>query len=177
MNRHLLQRKIGIVAAAVVLLMALVASQVPGVMAQGQATTISATFYGNYDFTFEGRGAWVGYAIFDFGGESPVTAKLVDRNTSKGRNKNGSIYGTETISLTFTDGSGTLELPCRFDGTPAATPGLYTLHEVCSLANGTGKYQNVAGQVVNHGPFLLPSIVPDAPGWIAEMHGFQTGLD
>ena len=97
-----------------------------GVQAQGRGVPVSGTIYGTYDYDFEGKGAWVGHALLSFGGKPPVAATFVDRNTSFGQKNNGAIYGTETISLSFTDG-GTLEIFATFNGTPAATANLYNL--------------------------------------------------
>jgi len=89
------------------------------------------------------------------------------------------IYGTEAITLTFPDGSGTVEIQAQYDGIPAATPGLYTLHEVGTFANGTGKWANASGQVTVTGPFVLPhsDIAPGSPPWIAEIHGTISGVE
>jgi hypothetical protein len=146
---------------------------------QIQAVQISATIYGSFDYNFEGTGAWVGHALVSFADKPAKVATFADRNTSFNQRKNGTIYGTETISLRFTDGSGTFDIPARFEGTPGATPGLYALQEVGSIANGTGKYSQASGYVTVHGPFLFPdpAITAGAPPWIAEIHGIIFGVD
>jgi hypothetical protein len=145
---------------------------------RAQSTQISATIYGSFDYNFEGAGAWVGYALIRFGDKPAKAATFVDRNTSFQQRRNGGIYGTETISVRFTDGSGTFEVVARFEGTPGATPGLYHLHEVGAIGNGTGAYSRVSGYVAIHGPFLFPdpATTAGAPSWISELHGQVSGL-
>jgi hypothetical protein len=152
------------------------ATNVPGA-GKGQAVPVSGTIYGAFDYTFEGKGAWVGYALISIGDAPPRAASFADRNTSFGMTKNGAIYGTETISLRFLDGSGTFDVVARFDGIPNNTPNLYTLHEVGTIANGTGEYAGASGQFVVTGPFLFPdpTSTPGAPPWIAEIHGVISG--
>jgi hypothetical protein len=153
-------------------------AEAPQVLSQGRGVAVSGTIYGAFDYTFEGKGAWVGYALLAFGDKPAVKATFVDRNTSFGQRKNGAIYGTETISLTFTDSSSTFDVVARFDGIPDSTPGLYTLNEIGSIANGTGKYALASGHLTVHGPFLFPdpTTTPGAPLWIAEIHGIVFGL-
>ncbi|MBN9662719.1 MAG: hypothetical protein J0H49_31260 [Acidobacteria bacterium] len=144
-----------------------------------RATQISATIYGAYDYGFEGTGAWVGFALVKLGEAPAKTATFVDRNTSFDQRQNGAIYGTEVITFTFTDGSGTFEVQARFEGTPAATPGLYNLHETGTIANGTGLYSGASGSVSVEGPFLFPdpSITSGSAPWIAAMHGAVLGIN
>jgi hypothetical protein len=139
---------------------------------------IAATIYGSFDYNFEGVGAWVGHALIRFGEKPAKVATFADRNTSFNQRKNGAIYGTETISLSFTDGSGTFDILARFEGTPGATPGLYMLHEIGAISNGTGTYAGVSGYVTVQGPFLFPdpAITEGAPPWIAELHGMVLGM-
>lgn len=138
---------------------------------------LSGTIYGSYDYTFEGKGAWVGHAILAIGGRQSVKATFIDRNNSIIREKDGAICGTETITLLLPDGS-TFEITAEFTGTPGATPGLYTLNESGSIANGTGAYRGASGHVVVQGPFLFPdpAATPGAPPWIAEIHGSVQGI-
>ncbi len=138
---------------------------------------VSGTIYGSYDYGFEGKGAWVGDAILAFDGQSPVKATFVDRNNSISRTPEGGIIGAETITLRFADGA-SFEVRAKFTGTPASTPGLYTLHETGWVANGTGAYKQVSGHVVIEGPFLFPdpNATPGAPPWIATIHGVVNGL-
>jgi hypothetical protein len=147
---------------------------------------ISATIYGHLDYEFEGRGAWVGYAVVQFGNQPAKVAKFVDRNTGMQPGANGAFSGTETLSLAFLDGSGSFDILGVFDALPAATPGLYQLLETGTLANGTVDYARTAGSVVVKGPFLHPdpSLNPatlvEPPlsfsPWIAELRGRVTGL-
>ncbi len=141
------------------------------------AKEVSGTIYGYYDYAFEGKGAWVGHAILSISGSQPVKARIVDRNTFLVRSADGAISGTETISLSFSDGA-SFQVLGTFTGTPAATPGLYTLHETGIIANGTGAYDHATGQVSIEGPFLLPdpSVTPGPPPWVAEIHGSIQGL-
>jgi hypothetical protein len=147
----------------------------------GQAPTdqVLGTIYGSFDYNFEGTGAWVGYALVSFGDAPAKVATFADRNTSFNQRKNGAIYGTETISLHFTDGSGSFNISAVFTGTPGATPGLYNLHEVGSITNGIGKYLHATGYATVQGPFLFPdpTITAGAPPWIAEIHGVIFGVN
>jgi hypothetical protein len=142
------------------------------------AAQISATIYGTFDYSFEGVGAWTGSALVRFGDKATKVAAFVDRNTDFHQRNNGAIYGTENISLRFLDGSGTFDILSRFEGTPESTPGLYYLHEVGAIANGTGEYSGVSGYVTVHGPFLFPdpAITEGAPPWISEIHGTILGM-
>jgi len=143
-----------------------------------QGAQISATIYGSFDYNFEGVGAWVGHALISFGDKPAKAATFADRNTSFNQRKNGAIYGTETISLRFIDGSGTIDIFATFEGTPGATPGLYNLHEVGTMGNGTGQYSGASGYVTVQGPFLFPDpgITAGAPPWIAEIYGVIFGI-
>lgn len=145
---------------------------------RAQTIEISATIYGNFDYNFEGVGAWVGNALIRFGDKPTAVTTFADRNTSFGQRPNGAIYGTETISLRFADGRGAFDIVARFEGTPASTPGLYMLHEIGAICNGTGAYSGVSGYVAVQGPFLFPdpSVTPGAPPWVAEIHGAISGL-
>jgi hypothetical protein len=157
----------------------LVASAILLAQATGSpAMKVSGTIYGSYDPAFEGNGAWVGNAVISLGGKPALKASMADRNTSFAQNKDGSIKGTETITLTFLDGSGTLAIDARFDGIPAKSPSLFTLRESGTIARGTGKYTNAAGSVKIDGPFLFPDpdLTPGAALWIAEMKGSISGL-
>jgi hypothetical protein len=138
---------------------------------------VSGTIYGCYDYAFEGKGAWVGHAILAISGQPPAKATFVDRNTSITRKSDGAIAGTETITLSFPDGTG-FEVLGEFTGTPASTPGLYMLHEKGKIANGIGAYDHASGQIAIEGPFLLPdpATTPGAPPWVAEIHGVIEGL-
>ena len=150
----------------------------PEAAGRAQTVEISATIYGSFDYTFEGVGAWVGNALIRLGNKPTAAATFADRNTSFGQRPNGAIYGTETISLRFADGSGTFDIVARFEGIPGATPGLYALHEIGVIANGTGAYSGVSGYVTVQGPFLFPdpALTAGAPPWIAEIHGAISGL-
>ena len=143
-----------------------------------QTVEISATIYGSFDYNFEGVGAWVGYTLVRFGDKPAAVATFADRNTSFGQRPNGAIFGTETISLRFANGSGTFDIVARFEGTPGSTPGLYALHEIGVIANGTAAYSGVSGYVTVQGPFLFPdpTVTAGAPPWIAENHGAISGL-
>ncbi|HEU5402161.1 MAG TPA: hypothetical protein VFU86_12440 [Terriglobales bacterium] len=79
--------------------------------------------------------------------------------------------------MSLPDG-GSFEIRGKFAGTPASTPGLYTLHETGWIANGTGAYNEVSGHVVIEGPSLFPdpNATPGAPPWIATIHGVIEGL-
>jgi hypothetical protein len=150
-----------------------------GVKAQTRGIPVSGTIYGVFDYNFEGKGAWVGHALLSFGGKPPVAATFVDRNTSFGQKNNGAIYGTETISLNFTDGSGSFEILATFNGTPGATANLYNLSETGTIARGTGRYLWASGHVTVHGPFMFPdpTTTPGAPPWISEIHGVVLGME
>lgn len=144
----------------------------------GKAVQVSATVYGQFTFSYEGGPpAWYGNVLVRFGNQPAKVATFVDRNnspTGPSVRPNGSIYGTETISLTFEDGS--FDIVARFEGTPQSTPGLFQLQEVGMIGNGTGAYAGVSGPVTIHGPFLDPAKAVDAPLWIAQMQGMVVGL-
>ncbi len=135
---------------------------------------ISGTIYGAYDYSFEGKGAWVGHVIFNIDGQ-PVKGTFVDRNNSLERKPDGAIGGTETITVTFSP-EDSFDVCATFTGTPASTPGLYTLNESGKISHGTGAYRNISGTIDVKGPFLLPdpNSTPGAPPWIAEIHGVLT---
>ncbi len=137
---------------------------------------VSGTIYGCYDYSFEGKGAWVGHIIFKIDGRA-LKGTFVDRNSSLTRKPDGEISGTETISVSVSPTDG-FEVCATFTGVPAATPGLYTLHESGSITNGTGVYRDLSGTVEVNGPFLLPdpNSTPGAPPWIAEIHGALAGV-
>jgi hypothetical protein len=120
----------------------------------------------------------VGHSIIRFGDKPAAVAIFADRNTSFGQRPNGTIYGTETISFQFADGSGSFDIVARFEGTPGSTPGLYMLHEVGVIANGTGGHSGASGYVTVQGPFLFPdpAVTAGAPPWIAEIHGAISGF-
>jgi hypothetical protein len=138
---------------------------------------LCGTIFGSYDYGFEGKGAWVGHAILAIEGRPPLQATFVDRNTSIARKPEGEIWGTETITLKTPAGD-SFEVCGKFTGSPASTPGLYTLHETGTIANGTGAFDHISGQVVVQGPFMFPdpAVTTGAPPWIAEIHGLVRGI-
>lgn len=146
---------------------------------KGAPVPVKGTLYGTYSQSFEGNGAWVGHAVLVFGDKPPRKASMVDRGASCTQNKDGSIKGSEIITLTFLDGSGTLDIDGRFDGLPGRTPCLFTLRETGTITRGTGKYAHVNGRVKVEGPFLFPDTgtTPGAAPWIAELHGTLAGVE
>lgn len=144
----------------------------------GKALQVSATVYGSFTPSYEGGPpAWYGNVLVRFGNQPVKVAAFVDRNNSPTGpvvRPNGTIYGTETISLTFVDGS--FDIVARFEGVPENTPGLFQLHEVGTIANGKGAYEGVSGSVTIRGPFVHPMMAVDAPLWIAQMRGVLFGL-
>lgn len=157
---------------------ALFLSPAPKAQAQdhGRSVTVSGTIYGTLDLAREGGPAWVGHVLVSFDNRPPLTADFVDRNTSFVQKKNG-ISGSEIISLEFTDGSGSFDIVGRFESNMTSAPGLGLLHETGSIANGTGNYVNVSGQVSIQGPAVVPpSPEGGAPMWISEIHGVVLGL-
>lgn len=146
---------------------------------KGATVPVKGTIYGTFNQAFEGNGAWVGHAVIAFGAKPARKASMVDRNASCAQHKDGSIKGAEIITLTFLDGSGTFDIDGRFDGIPAKTPSLYTLHETGTISRGTGKYARAKGQVKVDGPFLLPDpgLTPGTAPWIAELHGMIAGVE
>lgn len=139
---------------------------------------IVATINGHLDYTAM---AWAGTALVQLGDQPAKAATIIDRSTSAPvAHEDGSFSGTETISVVFADGSGSFDIVGKFDATPAATPGLYILHETGTLANGMGEYLGISGTVVIKGPFMHPDpgvnpaalIDPESPpAWIAELRG------
>jgi hypothetical protein len=136
----------------------------------------SGTIYGSFDYQFEGNGAWVGHAILAIGGKPPLKAAIVDRNDSFERSPDGGVSGTETIRMSFPDG--TFDISGAFTAASGPTPGLWRFHETGWIGNGTGVYKDVSGHVVLYGPGLVPDpgMTPGAPLWISEMHGILEGL-
>ncbi len=154
---------------------ALFLSPAPKAQAQGQGrgVTLSGTIYGSLDFGYPGGPAWVGYALVSFDKREPLTATFVDKGWHEFK-PNGGMMGGETIKLTF-DG-GTLEILGRFESNVGSTPGLAYLHETGSLANGTGAFTGVSGQVTIQGPAVLPPPGAGVPQWISEIHGVMLGV-
>jgi len=115
----------------------------------------------------------VGHLLVSIGDEPAKVATLVDRNTGMNPNADGTITGSETISLSFVDGSGSFDILGKFVVTPSATPALAYLSEAGQIVNGTGNYACASGWVSVQGPFLLPFTpsVQGSPQWIAELHG------
>ena len=145
----------------------------PQCPAQIPPLTLAGTIYGTFDPANPGGPAWVGHLLVTIGDEPAQVATIVDRNTGMVPNANGTITGSETISVTFTDGSGSFDIVGEFVVTPAASPALAYLNETGKIANGTGVYAHASGWVFLHGPFLLPFTPPvqGPPQWIAELHG------
>lgn len=152
------------------------------IMAQSAtAATIplTGTIWGSYDPGFEGEGAWVGYAMISVNGGTPRKATIADRNTSAAFYKDGSFSGTEVITLTFVDGSGTFCIDGRFCASLGMTPSFYTLFENGKIARGTGKYAKAEGDVTVVGPFIMPG--PDMKAgtalWVAQIYGTISGVN
>lgn len=155
----------------------------PGASSNSPGVHISASIAGHLSYV---EGAWVGYMLVRFGAEPVRLARFQDRNTGITPGDDGvSFSGTETITVTFVDGSGTFEIVARFDAVPTGTPAMYMLHETGSIANGTGAYTGVGGSVSVTGPFMHPdpAVNPGAlldadspPPWLAKLHGRITGL-
>ena len=145
----------------------------PPCHAKAPPLTLAGTIYGNFDAENPGGPAWVGHLLVTIGDEPARVATIVDRNTGMVPNANGTITGSETISVTFTDGSGSFDIVGEFVVTPAAVPALAYLNETGKIANGTGAYAHASGWVFVHGPFVLPFTPPvqGTPQWIAELHG------
>jgi len=171
--------KIGLPLLAGAVLASMLITPAPPASASTYGVPVSGTIYGSFDYSFEGKGAWVGYAVLKFGDREPVMASIVDRNTSYQEGKNGVARGTEVVTFTLLDGSGTFEANASFMGIPGATPSLYNLSETASLENGTGRFAGISGQIATHGPYLYPNPAktPGAPPWIGETHGVVFGLE
>ncbi len=154
---------------------ALFLSLAPKAQAQGQgrSLTLSGTIYGSLDFAYPGGPAWVGYALISFDKQAPLKATFVDKGWHEFK-PNGGMIGGETIKLTF-DG-GTFEILGRFESNMGSTPGMAYLHETGSVANGTGAFTGVSGQVTIQGPAVLPPPGAGVPMWISEIHGVVLGL-
>jgi len=137
------------------------------------------TIWGSYDPGYEGKGAWVGSAVISINGGPPRKATFADRNTGASFYKDGSFSGTETITLTFVDGSGVLYIDGRFCASPGRTPGYDTLYEIGSITRGTGKYAKAKGDVTVVGPFIMPAedMKAGTALWIAEIYGTISGVD
>ena len=118
---------------------------------------IAATIYGQFDPVAM---AWVGYALVQLGDRPATIATVVDRGTSLQLGDNGAFSGTETLTLTFLDGSGTFDILGVYDAEPATTPFLCYLTESGTVENGTGVFAQISGLVVIKGPFLHPILNP-----------------
>jgi len=155
--------------------------------ATNTALTFSGSIYAHLDLAV---GAWVGHAMVSIGNQPPKFATIVDQSTGAGappshRTREGMWYGTELMVMTFVDGSGSIEFTSKYRATPESAPGLFELHEVCSITNGTGDYAGISGTASIQGPFIGASAAieynmnedPSAPLlWISAVHGEVTGL-
>jgi hypothetical protein len=157
---------------------------IPSVAIMAQSVTLATipltgTIWGSYNPDFEGKGAWVGYAMISVNGGTPSKATIADRNTGGAFYKDGSFTGTEVITLTFVDGSGTFCIDGRFSASRGMTASFYTLFEAGKISRGTGKYAKAEGDVTVVGPFIMPS--PDMKAgtalWIAEIYGTISGVN
>jgi len=137
--------------------------------AKAHAVAVSASVFGYFDYDM---GAWVGNVLLQIGDQPVKIAYFVDRNTGYEPLPNGAARGTETMSVSLLDGSGTFDLFSRFVGTPTSVPGLYQLHETGKIANGTGQFSGAIGTVAIEGPYMNIDPVPDTPTpFIGSMHG------
>jgi hypothetical protein len=151
-------------------------------MAQASASgsaQLWGTVWGSYDPGFEGNGAWVGYALISLNGGPARKASMADRNTSVLAKTDGSLVGSEVITLTFLDGSGALSIEGHFSGIPGRTPSFNTLYELGTILNGTGKYSRAKGEATIVGPFIMPGpdLKPATALWIAEIYGTISGVE
>jgi len=149
-------------------------------VAKSHAVQFSASCYATYDFHFEGNGAWFGHLWVKLGDQPVKLATFVDRGTSFGMNNDRSYYGTETMSVTFVDGSGTFDILFSFESTPGSAPFMMKLHAIGAIAKGTGDYVHATGVVTAEGPYLdYPESESEIAGpltTISEMHGQISGL-
>jgi hypothetical protein len=144
-------------------------------------TTISASIFGDCRFIPElGHPAWFGKMLIKIGDQAVKPATFIDVSPGPPTvNADGSLSGTETITVTLDNEPGSFEIACTFEAYPERTPGMYTLHEIGKITKGTGIYVGMLGSVVIKGPFMTPdpSVNPLAvdpafpPLWIAQLHG------
>ena len=137
--------------------------------------SLSGSLFATFDPTFQGTGAWIGYAYLSIGNQPAKLATLVDRGTSVSPRANGGIYGTETITFTFADGSGTFAVPVSFSAAPGSTPNMFSVQEHGPIGNGTGSYAGASGFMTTRGSAIVPQHAVAMP-WMAEISGFITGV-
>lgn len=170
--------KVGSLAVLLALSLMLITQQSSSAPNQVKSYSLSGSLCGSYEpldpLNPLGEWAWKGTAVISFANQPPKFATFVDRNNWSGtRGKGGQgLYGSETITFTFDDGSGTFQATVDFYGTPAATPLMYNVQERGPIGNGTGDYALANGMLTTHGTAIA---IPAKPGaaltWMAELHG------
>ena len=116
---------------------------------------------------------WTGYAFIALGGNSVKEAAISVQNHSVNPRPNGAIYGSETITFTFTDGSGSFQADVDFASALASTPNMGTVHENGVILNGTGKYALASGILTCRGHVILGK---NPMPWMSELHGSISGV-
>lgn len=149
--------------------------QAAGQCRRGEHMRITASISGSLDFTLPGGPAWVGYMLIKFGDQPAKYATFIDRGAPEGPTvrPDGSLVGTETITVILDDGS--FKINGKFVGIPE-TPWMLTLHETGTIVEGDGAYEGMTGWVFIKGPFMSPMDNPAMaegfkPLWLAQLHG------
>lgn len=142
---------------------------------RGEHMRITGSISGSLDFTLPEGPAWVGYMLIKVGDQPAKYATFIDRGAPEGPTvrPDGSLVGTETITVLLDDGS--FQINGKFVGIPE-TPGMLTLHETGTISDGDGEYEGMTGWVFIKGPFMSPMGNPAMekgfkPLWLAQLHG------
>jgi hypothetical protein len=119
------------------------------------------------------QSGWSGYAFIALGGNPVKEATISVQNHSVNPRANGAIYGSETITFTFTDGSGSFQADVDFASALGSTPNMGTVHEQGVILNGTGNYALASGILTCRGHVILGK---NPMPWMSELHGSISGV-
>jgi hypothetical protein len=136
----------------------LVAISAASAMAQGNGpgTKVIATL-----FSTLGPAGWEGNAILLVGDEA-MTATYTCAGPLPTAKPGGALNGTETCTFTVV-GEGTFQLNNEFMALPDSAPGLYTMHTISAIANGTGRFAGTSGKLIERAQFVFPFALPVTP--------------
>ncbi|MFT3829162.1 MAG: hypothetical protein QM691_05575 [Opitutaceae bacterium] len=144
---------------------------------------ISATIFGKFLIPADGGPAWAGHLLLKIGNGAVRVATFVDRGDGPpAMREDGTLLGTETITVSLVDGTGSFTIKAAFEAPPAATPGLFLLNEAGTISGGDGVFEGMTGHVTIKGPFVFPEEVLNpaaklAPSlWIAQLRGRVRGI-
>jgi hypothetical protein len=125
--------------------------------AKGPGVKIITTLYSVIGMQ-NGQPGWVGNAIATVGGQAPVQATYFCPAAIPQFKPGGELYGTETCTYTLPDGTYTVFN--RFTALPDSAPGLYTMHTLSTITNGTGRYGNASGHLIERAQFIFDPAFP-----------------